>query len=265
MSFLDTERRLKVGIVTYLIAKDWDVDTIIKNCTEAGMEGVELRTTHAHKVEVDLSAAQRAEVKKKFQDSLVALASLGSAFDFHSLDPDEVKRNIEGTKEYAKLAADVGAEGIKVRPNGLQPEANIPAEQTLEQIGVSIRECGEFAKDYGIEVRVEVHGRETHRVPNMKKIMDYADSDNVFVCWNSGATDLEDGGLESNFNLVKDKIHFVHMRDLFDEEYPLRRLMELLLDSGYRGYCCAEIPDSPDPIRVMKYFRALFFAYQNLL
>ena len=33
---------LKLGTVTYLIAKDWDVPTIIKNLTEVGMDAVEL-------------------------------------------------------------------------------------------------------------------------------------------------------------------------------------------------------------------------------
>ena len=43
---------MKLGLVTYNMAKDWDVPTIIKNCQDTGFEGVELRTTHAHKVEV---------------------------------------------------------------------------------------------------------------------------------------------------------------------------------------------------------------------
>ena len=46
---------MKLGLVTYNMAKDWDIPTIINNCTETGFEGVELRTTHAHKVEVSLS------------------------------------------------------------------------------------------------------------------------------------------------------------------------------------------------------------------
>ena len=47
-------------MVTYLIAKDWDVPTIIKNLTEVGMDAVELRTTHKHGVEIALSPAARA-------------------------------------------------------------------------------------------------------------------------------------------------------------------------------------------------------------
>jgi sugar phosphate isomerase/epimerase len=109
----------KVGLVTYNLAKDWDIETIIEHCTATQFTAVELRTTHAHGVEVSLGKDARAEVKRRFADSPVVLASLGSAFEYHSLDRDELRANIDGTKEYALLARDVGAEGIKVRPNGL--------------------------------------------------------------------------------------------------------------------------------------------------
>ena len=48
---------LKLGTVTYNIAKDWDLPTLIKNLTDAGFDGVELRTTHKHGVEVSLPPA----------------------------------------------------------------------------------------------------------------------------------------------------------------------------------------------------------------
>lgn len=256
---------LKLGLVTYNLAKTWDVNTIIKNCTETMFEAVELRTTHAHKVEVDLTKTQRSEIRKRFEDSPVNLASLGSAFEFDSPDKARLKENIEGTKEYIILAHDVGAEGIKVRPNNLHVSDGIPEDKTLEQIGVSLSEVSSFAKNYGIEIRVEVHGRDTSRVPRMKNIFDYADNDNCFTCWNSNDNDMLDGGFEENFDLLKEKIHFVHMRDLFLENYPFRRLFERLHEISYNGYCCAEIPASDDPIRVMRYYRALFLTYQNVL
>jgi hypothetical protein len=85
------------------------------------------------------------------------------------------------------------------------------------------------------------------------------------VCWNSNQTDLDGEGFDSNFNLVKDKIFSVHMRDLFLDEYPFRRLLTRLNEIRFSGYCLAEIPESKDPVRVMKYFRALWLAYQDLL
>ena len=252
---------LKLGTVTYNLAKDWDIDTIISNCTETGFEGVELRTTHAHGVEVEFSASQREDVKKRFDDSAVEIVGLGSAFEYHSTDQDELRRNIEGTKAYAELARHVGAPGIKVRPNGLQTEAGIPIEQTLEQIGTALAECSSYAADLGVQVRLEVHGRETCRVPYIAKIFEFANHPNLFACWNSNQADLEDGGLEQNFNTLSGRIGLVHMRDIYLTEYPWKRMLRMLVDSGYRGYCCAEIPETSDPIRVMHYYRALFDAY----
>ena len=85
------------------------------------------------------------------------------------------------------------------------------------------------------------------------------------ACWNSNQSDLEGEGFDHNFDLVKHKIFSVHMRDLYLEEYPFRKLLTRLNDVGFSGYCLAEIPSSTDPVRVMKYFRALWLAYQGLL
>lgn len=255
----------RVGLVTYNLAKDWDIPTIIANCTEARFEAVELRTTHAHTVEVTLSREKRMEVSKMFSDSSVRLASLGSTFEYHSQDREELKKNIEGTKEYVRLAADLGCDGVKVRPNSLLEEKGIPREKTIAQIARALTEVGNDAASAGVEIRLEVHGHETNRVPVIRSIMDQCQSPNVYVCWNCNESDLDDGGLEKNFQLLADKIHFVHMRDLYVEEYPWRKLFSLLNGIGYKGYCCAEIPESCDPVRIMKYYRALFLAYQDRL
>ena len=254
---------MHLGLVTYNLAKDWDVPTIIRHCTATRFEGVELRTTHAHGVEVTLSPAQRAEVKQRFRDSPVQLMGLGSTFDFHTPDQAKLRRDLAAAKDYIRLAQDVGATGIKVRPNGLPRE--VPVEETLEQIGRSLRELGEFGQGYGQCIRLEVHGPGTALLPHIKTIMDVAHHPNVGVCWNSNQTDLEGAGFDHNFDLVKDKIFSVHMRDLYLEEYPFRRLLGRLNAAGFHGFCLAEIPESTDPLRVMRYFRALWLAYQGLL
>lgn len=254
-------RGLKLGTVTYNIAKDWDVPTIIANLAEVGMDAVELRTTHRHGVELSLLAAERAEVRKRFADSPVRIGGLGTTCEYHSPDPAVVRKNIEETKAWVQLARDVGAPGVKVRPNGLPKE--VPEEKTLEQIGRALRECGAAAADHGVAIQLEVHGTGTARLPNIRRIMDHAGNHpGVRVCWNSNPTDLQDGGFEANFALVKDQIGQVHMRDLF-VDYPWRPLLTSLAAMKFDGYCFAEIPESADPVRVLKYYRALFEAYQR--
>ena len=253
---------LKLGTVTYNIAKDWDVPALITNLTEAGFDAVELRTTHRHGVELALSPAARAEVRKRFEDSPIRIGGLGTTCEYHSPAPDVVRKNIEETKAWVRLARDIGSPSVKVRPNGLPKE--VPEERTLEQIGKALAECGAFAREHGVAIQLEVHGEGSSRLPRIRKILDYGGNHSaVRVCWNSNPTDLLDGGFDSNFALVRDQIGQVHMRDLF-VDYPWRRLLTSLSAMSFEGYCFAEIPESSDPVRVLKYFRGLFRAYQDL-
>ena len=256
---------LKLGAVTYNIAKDWDVPTIIKNFTAAGLDAVELRTTHAHGVEIALSAAQRAEVRKQFEGSAIKIGGLGTTCEYHSPDPAVVRRNIEETKQWCQLAKDIGAPGIKVRPNGLPKD--VPEEKTLEQIGVAIRECAQAATEAGVRIQLEVHGAETQRIPRIVKMLNYADRHPGFwICWNSNPTDLMDGGFDKNFALLQSRIGQVHMRDLYVEDYPFERLINKLQDMKFDGYCFAELGEtSTDGVRVLKYFRGMFRQMQGLV
>jgi len=254
---------LKIGLMTYNLGKDWDIETIIKNCTEAEWKSVELRTTHKHGVEVTLSDAQRAEVKKRFKDSALETISLASAFQYHFTDQAEVRKNIEGTKEFVKLARDIGATGIRVFPNAFIEGTD--KEKTMEQIGKALAEVGSYGNDNGVEIRVCVHGKGTNTPPVIKKIIDYSQSPYVYVNWNCGELDLEGEGFEYNFNLLKDRIRGVHLHELYDEKYPYRLFFKLLAASGYKGYCNAEVDQSCEPVSFMKYYRALFLALQNAI
>jgi sugar phosphate isomerase/epimerase len=251
---------LKLGLMTYTLGKEWDIETIIKNCSETGWVHAELRTTHKHGVEVSLNNQERKEVKQRFEDSPMEAISLASAFRYHYTDPKELKENIEGTKEYLQLAADVGAIGIRVFPNEFPKE--VTREKTMEQIGKSLGEVGEFGHNLGVDVRVCVHGNGTDEIPVIKQILDYSGSEHVYVNWNCSENDATGAGLEKNFNAVKDKIRGVHMHEL-SSNYPYREFLKLLRESGYDGYCNAEIDASPEPIRLMEYYRTLFMAFQN--
>jgi sugar phosphate isomerase/epimerase len=250
----------QLGIVTYNIAKDWDLPTILTRLEKLGYEGVELRTTHAHKVEVSLTKAERDLVRKRFEDSPVQLAGLGSAFEYHSADPAAVRQNVDGTKEYVRLAHDIGSPGVKVRPNGVPRGADLDA--TLRQIGRALHEVGQDAADFGVAVRVEVHGSVTSELDNFSRILAYADHPNVYACWNSNPSDVKNGTIKQTFASVASKVHEVHLRDLSDETYPWRELFGLLKAQKFEGFTLAEIPESTDPERVLRYFRSLWLAYQ---
>lgn len=237
--------QMKLGLVTYLWAKDWDIPTIIKNGTETNILGVELRVEHAHGVTLDLSAAQRAEVKKQFDDSPVEVVGMGTNQDYHSPDPEVMKASIERTKQWLQLSSDIGGSGVKVKPNAF-PEG-VAKEKTLEQIGKALNELGQYAKDMGQQIRLEVHGRGTQQLPNIKAIMDYVENDGTTVCWNCNEQDLDGQGLEYNFNLVKDRFGDIcHVRELNVGEYPYQQLMDLFVAMDYKGWILLECRTNPE-------------------
>ena len=249
---------MKLGLVTYQWAKDWNLPTLIANCTQTGVLGVELRTEHAHGVETKLNTAQRAEVKKMFADSPVTCLGYGANFEYHSPDAAKLRMNIDQTKEYIKLCKDIGASGIKVKPNDL-PEG-VAKEKTIAQIAASLNEVGKFALDYGQLVRVEVHGNKTQELPNMKAIFDQVTVKNVKMCWNCNDQDLLPPGLEGNFNSVKKWFgDTVHVREFNVGEYPYQQLFDLFTGIKYNGWILLEARTEPaDKITALKEQLALF-------
>lgn len=250
-------QKMGFGMVTYQWGQNWDLPTLLANCAKAEIRGVELRTGHAHKVERNLSRAQRAEVKQRFADSPVTLVGIGSAEEFHHPDPAALARAIAATKEFIRLSHDVGGSGVKVRPNDLPK--NVPQEKTIEQIGKALNVVAAFGADYGQQIRLEVHGG-CSRLPIIKRIMDVADHPNAGVCWNSNVTDLADEGLTANFNLVKRRFGgTVHVRALDSRDYPFAELIGLFVRMDYEGWILLEAGGAPkEPIAALLQQRKLF-------
>jgi len=237
--------KMQLGFVTYLWGKDWDVPTLIKNLSDTRIAGVELRVEHAHKVMPDLTPDQRKEVKKQFADSPVKIIGLGTNQQYDYPDQDKLKASIERTKEFVRLSADVGGTGVKVKPNALHKE--VPTEKTLEQIGLALRELAGYAGDFGQQLRLEVHGEETQELPNIRKIMDYADHRNAKICWNCNKQDLNGQGFQYNFDLVKKYFgDTCHVRELDRTDYPYPELIDNLVKMDYKGWVLLECHTNPD-------------------
>ncbi len=256
-------RRYQLGLVTYNLAKDWDLPTILSVCQRVGIAAVELRTTHRHGVEPDLSADARREVKRRFADSGIVFWGCGSVCEFHSPDPDRVRENIQTCARFVDLVADLGGRGVKVRPNNLP--MNVPQEQTLRQIGQALTECGRRAAERGVEIWVEVHGRGTALPHNMKAIMEHCQHPSVGITWNSNSSDLVDGSVARAFALLRPWIRSVHINDLYKQEkgaYPYRELFRLLREAMYDRYTLIEVgrtlPDPASTEELLRYYRALW-------
>lgn len=255
---IPTESKMRLGLVTYLWGKDMDLETLLRSCEESGLLGVELRTQHDHGVEPELSAAQRDEVRRRFEDSPVELVGYGSNCEYHSDDPSKLQANIEQTKRFIELMHDCGGNGVKVKPNGFPK--GVEREKTIEQIGRALNEVAEYGQGYGQAVRVEVHGKGTSELPVIRDIFSVADHPNAYVCWNCNGEDLNGAGLEKNFEMVQDRFgDTVHIREMNVGNYPYPKLMELFGELDYAGWILLEARTNPkNKVKAMIEQREIF-------
>jgi sugar phosphate isomerase/epimerase len=255
--------KFKLGIVTYNVAANWDLPTILRVCKNVGLSPVELRTTHKHGVEPSLNKEQRKEVRQRFADTGIECWGCGSVCEFHSADSAVVRKNIETCKEFVQLAADIGGRGVKVRPNGLPKE--VPVEKTLEQIGKALIECGKAAADAGVEIWVEVHGPGTSHPPHVKTIMEHCGHPKVGLTWNSNASDLKNGSVAEYFRLLWPWVRSCHINELYKDSsgiYPYRELFQLFREQGYDRVTLCEVgrgmPDPDSGQELLRYYKALW-------
>lgn len=244
--------RTRFGFTTYQWGKDWDIPTLIDNCSRAQAFGVELRTSqsYAHGVELELSAQQRGEVKKRFEDSPVILVGLATSERYDWPEAVKLEAAIENTKSYIKLSRDTGGSGVRVFPNSFHD--GVPREKTIEQIGNSLNIVGAFAADYGQQVRLEAHGN-AGDLPTIRAIMDRVDQPSVRVKLNSDKRDTSGKGFEHNFNLVKDFLgDTLHLHNLKDTGFPYQLQMDLLVKMGWGGWQMMEASDKvPDRLQAL--------------
>jgi sugar phosphate isomerase/epimerase len=247
---------MRLGAVTYNVLKDWDLDTIIKNLEAAGFEAVELRTEHKHGVEPTLSAEERKRVRQRFAQSKVRLLSYGTTCEFHAPDAAVRRKQVEIGKQFVDLAHDTGAWGVKVRPNGLPKE--VPRESTIANIGAALRELGEYGQGKGVEIWLEVHGRDTQVPTVAAEIMRATRHKNVGLCWNSNPTDVVNGSVKQSFDLLKPWLKSAHINELANPAYPWRELFTLMRQAGYDRYTLCEVAESKEPERFLRWYKALW-------
>ncbi len=234
---------LRYGLVTYQWGADWPLPVLLANCEQAGVLGVELRVEHAHAVSPTLNAAQREEVRARFEDSPVEVLGMGTNCAFHSPNANDRQAQMALARDFIKLSHDIGGSGVKVKPDKLPKE--VPVERTLEQIGRALAELGDYALGFGQEIRLEVHGDVTD-LGRIRTIMEIADRPNVRVCWNSNKPDLDGEGLAANFAKVADFLgQTVHVHEVGDGTYPYDKLAELLVGVDYAGWVLLEASSKP--------------------
>jgi sugar phosphate isomerase/epimerase len=250
---------MKLSIMSYLIAKDWDLPTYLEVARRCGCEGVEFRVEldHKHGVELELTAKERRAVRRKCAKVGVAIACVATGCRFHFPEAEKRAEQVALAKQYVQLAADLGSPRIRVFGNDLPPE--IERRRVVGFVGNALREIAEFSDLLEVDVLLEMHGDfNDWRAATLA--VKWANHPRVGIVYNCDQRDILGGSVRECFEGVRHLLRHVHYHSLL-VDYPYQELLCLLRGMGYQGYLSAELPASADPETVMGLTAALMREY----
>lgn len=253
---------MRLGLLSYNIARDWDLVKMLSICSELGYDGIELRTDegHAHGVEVSLSKDERRELLRRINDSDIILCGLGGGCKFDGLNEDEVSENVEHTKRLLELCCNMGAPGLKVFGNNFHEDEGVERSKTIAQVAKALAECSRTANDLGVELRLEMHGDFIRPADVLEVLHQTDDHPGLKLIYNCDRRDVVDGSMADCLHEVMPYVTHVHMHELTHADYPYAEMLGLLDESGFPGFCVAEIQKSPEPERLLAYYHDLWHA-----
>jgi len=240
---------MKLSIMTYQIAKDWDLETYLDVAATTGCAGVEFRVElgYKHGVELERTPEERQAIKETCAQAGIDVACIATGCRFHFPEPEKRAQQVALAKQYVQLAADLGSSRIRVFGNDLP--ADVEKRRVVGFVGNSLREIAEFAAPLGVDVLLEMHG-DFNDWRTAQVAAKWANHAGVGIIYNCDMRDLVDGSVKECFEGVHHLIRHVHFHSLL-ADYPYKELLQLLKDDGYDGFLSAELPASDDPETVM--------------
>ncbi|MBN1107961.1 MAG: sugar phosphate isomerase/epimerase [Bacteroidales bacterium] len=191
--------------------------------------------------------------KKAFRLGL-DLGCLGVRNDFTNSDSDKRSADRQLVKDWVVVAHKIGAPGLRIF-SGNQPQNNIPWIKTAEQVAADIRECADFAAGYGVMLALQNHNDFLKTSADVEKLMSIIDHEWVGLMLDIGSYRTADPYSDIASNVkhaitwqIKEKV-YINDKQV---DTDMDRIIDIVRDSGYRGYLPLETLGEGDPYLKVK-------------
>ncbi len=233
---------------------DWTLPRILEVAGREGYDGVELRFLEGDPVlwrRPELSGSGLAETRDRLRDAGLAISCVDTGSYFHHVEAAVRRRDIDEARRAMELAAELGAPGIRVFGDAVQPGADLSA--TRRFIADALSELAEHAPK-GVEVWIESHGDFAAGAAT-RAVLDLVRGPGVGVVWDpANAFEANGEQPEDGFRALGAAVRHVHLKDLRhgsdasgrgftptlpgtgEFAGPAARILELLVRTGYDGW-----------------------------
>ncbi len=255
---------MKISFTT-LGCPSWDLNRIVENAANMGFDAVDFRglledmdITRRPEFTTDLN-----KTKKLFADYGVAVSGISISARFAVVDPSERMEQFDEARRNMALAAELNAPVVRIYggkiPKGYTTETIMPV------IMRNLREIGDEAEDYDVTLALETHD-DWIDSSLCARLMREVNHKRVRILWDlHHPYRMKGEPPEVTYSNLAPYIVNVHVKDsIVDDEgraryvllgegtVPIRKMLSMLIEGGYRGYATLEWekrwhPYLPDP------------------
>ena len=256
---------MKISFMTF-VAPEWSLEEHLTAAIRYGYDAIEPRreADHNHGVELDTNKKERQAIKEQFTSCGVELTTIATSRRYALATDHELQETMDLTKRYCDLAADLGAQNIRVF-GGMTPEG-MQFEDAKKTVAEALHECGEHAARRGVYLCLETHDAYCNTA-DVLEVVRNADSPGVAINWDIMHPYRFGESMETAFNNVKDYVRHCHIHDgirpeedgpagwklslMGEGDIPHDEAIKLLATIDYQGSLSGEWIRSFDPAEIL--------------
>jgi sugar phosphate isomerase/epimerase len=239
----------------------WTLRQVIDLARRERYDGVELRFIEGDAAlwkRPEFTGAGLADSRSALRDAGLAVSCVDTSCFFHSPDAAERGRTLEEGRRMIALAASLGAPGIRIFGDRVQPGAT--RDDTEGWIGDALQVLGTEAASAGLEAWLETHG-DFAPASATAAIVRRAGGRGTGVIWDPANAYAESGELPADgLAILGGLVRHVHVKDIRQGEmsdpavpasawkpvltgtgtFPLGQVLDLLDAAGFAGHVSFE-------------------------
>jgi sugar phosphate isomerase/epimerase len=246
----------------------WNWTKILDFASQHGFAAVELRGLEGN---LDLPshpvfAGDRIEqTKREIRERQLKIVCVSSSANLYFSDEAKRAKELGDARRFIDLASSLGATCVRVFGGKEETDTSrLPDQATKARVAKGLHELGNYAGPRGVTVIIESHDHFTASA-SLKDVLQAANSDHVGLLWDAHHT-FADSNEEPEFTVKQlgRWIRHTHLKDSTGSgegrkyvltgqgNVPIRRQIEALRSTGYKGFYCFEWeklwhPDLQDP------------------
>ncbi len=249
-----TEGNLKISLNAFsfdkpLRAGTMSIDDLLEFCAKTGFDGVDLTGYYFPGYPEVPSDEFIYHVRQKAFRLGIELGCTGVRNDFTWSDPKKREEEKKLVRNWILVAHKLGAPGLRIFAGTLSKES-FTWDQRAKWIADDIRECGEFARGYGVMLALQNHNDFLKTAADTEKMLKLIGHDWVGLMCDIGSyhtpDPYKDIAANSKYAItwqIKEKV-FVNDAQV-DTDFS--KVVNIIRESGYRGYLPLETLGEGDP------------------